>query len=378
MLKRLLVNIFVSFVDSAVWLASKIDKNGYVFLNTLREAYLKQYKEILDISPKALYPSIYYVQPQIKTSTNDGELAIVIQGLIETKDDFTIETVRFYKKLFKGAHIIVSTWDSTPKELLNEFIKEGCHVVINKSFKPCGLGNVNYQICTSFSGVKKAKELGAKYVLKNRSDLRIYREYTFEYLKSLLELFPVKDHEIPLKGRIITLSGMEGQMIYVNWYQDFFYFGYTDDIYNLFDIPYDNRGEEVYARRSREYFNYKYDGLVNGDQICQDGTPEVYITKTFLSKYISCKMDLFSSWDYHKKYFYVIDFRTIEAIWYKYKRYIVYSENQGKKSITDRMRNFNILNSTCLITDKLIYEEWLEEERFKIQMGTRLNKNWLK
>lgn len=44
-------------------------------------------------------------------------------------------------------------------------------------------------------------------MLKNRSDLRIYKEFSFEYLKSLLGAYPVLGTKVPLKGRIVTLWG---------------------------------------------------------------------------------------------------------------------------------------------------------------------------
>lgn len=44
-------------------------------------------------------------------------------------------------------------------------------------------------------------------MLKNRSDLRIYKEFSFEYLKSLLGAYPVLGTKVPLKGRIVTFVG---------------------------------------------------------------------------------------------------------------------------------------------------------------------------
>lgn len=370
--------LFNLTVGAVLFVLSKVDKNGQHALSFFRELFLKRYQLIIDYNTRALYPSRYFTPSRIKTTTQPGELAIVIQGVITEKDDFTLETVRFYKKLFKGAIIILSTWDSTSKELLKKFKDEGCFIVLSKMFKPSGLGNVNYQICTSFSGINKAKELGAKYVLKNRSDLRIYREFSFEYMKTLLEIYPVLGKEIPLKGRILTLSGLAPQIVCINSYQDFMYFGYTDDMYALFDIPYDERGDDVFASSSRRYFDCKYNGVYNAKEVCLDRTPEVYITTAFLSKYKECGMTVKDSWQFFHDYFLVLDFKAIEAIWYKYQRYTVYGESEGKKACLDRNRNFNSILSACIITDKLIYADWLENEAEKCLMGSKINRDWLK
>ena len=38
--------------------------------------------------------------------------AVILRGILVAKDDFTVETVLMYKKLFPGAPIIVSTLES--------------------------------------------------------------------------------------------------------------------------------------------------------------------------------------------------------------------------------------------------------------------------
>ena len=147
--------------------------------------------------------------------------------------------------------------------LLQKFREEGCEIVLCKTFKPCGFGNVNYQVYTSLQGARRAKELGAKYVLKNRSDLRIYKEFSFEYLKSLLGAYPVLGTKVPLKGRIVTFVGATGQLFLPYWLQDFLYFGYMDDIINLFDIKQNERdiaNAPAYFKRE-----YKY---CTGEDVC--------------------------------------------------------------------------------------------------------------
>ncbi len=341
-----------------------IDKTDIGTLSIITDAYEDVYRCHIITERYGLYPSKQYVPTKIKTITREKELAIVIQGVIEEKDDYTLETVRLYKKLFPHAAIIISTWDNTKDVLLEKFRAEGCEIVLSKNFDICGLGNVNYQICTSLAGIKRAKELGASYVIKNRSDLRIHREFTFEYLKALVETNPVEKGEIPLKGRIITFAGFSGQLFYTNWYQDFFYFGYTEDLLDFFDIPYNDR--QGSARRSSLYMKEKYNGIYTGADMCSERVPEVYITTSFLSKYIPYEDSVKFSWEYHRKYFLVIDFSSIGAIWNKYGRKRLSIENDGTRQIEDYTKNINQLFSSALITNQIKYEEWMEQERAKI------------
>src|SRR6185436_20253705 len=56
-----------------------------------------------------------------RTSSSTSSLppyAIVLRGLIATENNFTLETLKLYTKLFPGAPLIVSTWDHTSEEAL--------------------------------------------------------------------------------------------------------------------------------------------------------------------------------------------------------------------------------------------------------------------
>ncbi|EGP5048092.1 hypothetical protein E4K24_000345 [Enterococcus faecium] len=103
------------------------------------------------------------------------------------KDDFTYETVKLYKKIFSTEEIIISTWDNLEKEDVAKFKSIGCHVVLSAYPNSSGRGNVNYQ--TSYAGIRKAKELGCKYVIKSRTDQRITKTNIVDYMRNLIEKF---------------------------------------------------------------------------------------------------------------------------------------------------------------------------------------------
>ena len=52
------------------------------------------------------------------------KVAIIIQGPLLKKNNFTIETVKLYKKIFSNYLIILSTWEDEDQEYLSEIKKE--------------------------------------------------------------------------------------------------------------------------------------------------------------------------------------------------------------------------------------------------------------
>lgn len=361
--RKIIANVFIVIARFLMFCISRVDKTGKLVLPVLFNEYERYSENFCNFK---LHPkkADYFIPSNIKTVTKPGEFAIVLQGIIETRENFTIETVKLYKKIFPGAIIIISTWDYTAKNLLDEFKILGCEIVLNKDFKPCGTGNVNYQICTSLAGIKRAKELGALYTLKNRSDLRIYKEFAFEYLKSLLTIFPVeKDNPFQLKGRIISPAGNPGQMFMPLWLQDFYYFGYTEDLINFFDIPYDS----LQVNFPPKYLKEKY-GKFDGEMMCTLPVPEIYITKTFIEKYMQPEMKVLNHWDLIKKYFIMVDHETLNSYWPKYKLYNLssfYCEYDGKHNFTDPYKHINSVDFLNLYNNQYEYEDWMEGMRKK-------------
>ena len=297
-----------------------------------------------------------FIQNEIKTSSDYKSLAIVIQGPVIEKDNFTIETVKIYKKIFPGAHIIISSWKNTSLSLISILNDLGCCIVLSDEPNPMGFCHVNYQIKSSFEGIKKARELGAMYCLKNRSDLRINKRYSFEYLTSLLDLFKIKGSEIPLKGRIVTLNATHAQMFYPFWLQDYMHFGFTEDLYKFFDIEYDKRdlpnGKFMLRGENR---------IRNGKDFVKSEPPEIYLTKSFLKKYIKIEdLSVFDYWESLKRYFIIIDFENLNVIWDKYglysmNRFMV--EYNGKTEFPDYRHNITFNDFVNLYGDKIKYQE---------------------
>lgn len=346
-----------------VYLTQKIGKTTMLW-NILSHVYQQKSNNLCQYRLTPKY-SEAFTESKLKTNADGKELAIVIQGPVDKEFNFTIETVKIYKKLFPESHIIISSWKGMPLETEQVLEALGCYVILSDYPKPMGYFHLNYQVLSTMAGLKKAKELGAKYCIKNRSDLRINKPQSFEYFKSLLEVFPLKGDEIPLSGRIISLNGWRGQMFYPFWIQDYMYFGYTDDLINLFDIPKDDRDIPNSA-----CFTSGENRIRNGKDFTRTLSPEMYITYHFVKKFINVdELTVRKSWDIIRKYFIIMNFEDLNIIWKKHNRFSlneIMMESDGKTMYADPYRIFTFSDFVNLYTGQMPFRDEYEDIREKL------------
>lgn len=360
-MKDIILKLYTLLIKILLYPLLMLDKTGKRSLNMVCDIVQEHTDNFVNYKLLPKYAETF-CPSQIRSSVDYSEFAIVLQGLLEIKDDFTFQTVQFYKKMYTNIIIIISTWDYVDQEQLNRLKDIGCEIVLSKNISPCGTGNVNYQICTSFAGIKRAKEIGAKYVLKNRSDLRLYREFGLLYLKNLLDIFPVTPNKYNQKGRIITQAANPGQMFLPYWLQDFIYFGYTDDLFHLFDIPYS--AEDIHS--TVNYLKSKYkNNVVTGVTLKEEGTPELYIAKTYLSKYGNVPDTVEHFWKLIHDLFLIVDQEAIGSYWGKYgirdlSNY--YCEYDGTANFEDARKHVSHEDFVNIYCDGYVYEKWMEEK----------------
>ena len=125
----------------------------------------------------------YHLRPkfaaEINTNTANqippNKLAIIIQGPLLRTNNFTIETIKLYKQIFRGAKLILSTWEDENQETIDEAKTHGVEVIVNKFPNKSGPFNVNYQLKSTMGGLFAAYELGYECSIKTRTDQRLYR-----------------------------------------------------------------------------------------------------------------------------------------------------------------------------------------------------------
>lgn len=284
------INFIQDIIDI---IRGKTKKKDYVIFKTFHErpAYSDNVKTVSDFNTKS-FPT----------------LSIILQGPIKKENDFTLETVKLYKKHFpENTKIIISTWNDENEKYLENFRLENVHVVLSEKPNYPGISNVNYQIESSKNGLKYAKEkLNCEYAIKTRTDQRFYATNIYEYLFNLLNKFPLKEHCDNQKERLIALS-LNTFKYRLFGISDMFLFGNIEDMILYWSPDYDMRltSEIKKIKNQKDY---------SKSTLC-----EVYFVTQFLKNLkIPFEFTLENAYKIYAKRFIVIDKESIDLYWPKY------------------------------------------------------------
>ena len=275
--------------------------------------------------------------------------AVIIQGPIYKKDDFMLETVRLYKKLFPEASIIVSTWNTEDLEYIKKIKLENVEVILNAEPKIAGPSHINYQLKSSFAGIKLAEELGSEYVLKTRTDQRIYGVNVLDFFYNLLKTFPSKTG-YKQKERIIGVS-LNTFKYRLYDLSDMVVFGLLKDMELFWSAAPDNRP-------------YKADPNLTQGEFSRLRICEMYLTSEYLKNIgRELKWTLEDSWQAMADHFIVVDQTSLDLYWHKYNkhkefRYLKYGAILNNREMSF-LEWFNLYKG--LANKKFIPENTLEK-----------------
>lgn len=161
------------------------------------------------------------------------QLGIVVQGPFVRKHDFTMNTLKFYRRLSPSSPLVFSTWEG---ELMQSDIKmlesEGVTVVENPKPPIPGPGNINLQIVSTRSGLAALRAASPVYAVKLRSDQRLYSQSSFLAMASLLEHFPAGPKQGGRMG-VISTDTFSSRVLGAS---DFMQFANFKDMMLLWDI----------------------------------------------------------------------------------------------------------------------------------------------
>jgi hypothetical protein len=236
-------------------------------------------------------------------SFNDAgeEFAILMQGPVLLKAGFTVETLKLYRKVYPRIKIILSTWENTDKVVLEEISRLKVQILTSKLPDFSGDSNMNFQLKSTIAGLQSLNDGIVKYVLKTRTDQRIYS--ASDYLGSMaatLESFPVRSKHLTKRLIVSNLNMFRYRKYTVS---DMFMFGTLADMKFFWNIPFQEEvmlydsSKEFYENRLAEaylvYYFFKNTGFIPGKTL-ED-------SDRFLGDN-----------------FYVIDRNVIDLFWYKY------------------------------------------------------------
>ena len=237
-------------------------------------------------------------------------ISIVVQGPLIKKNNFTYESLKLYRFNFPNSKIIFSTWEDVNSDDVNIIQNLGVEIIINNYPKVFGPGNINLQIVSSSVAIKRAKDLGAKYVLKCRSDQRIYNKKSIKYLLSLLHQFPIDVDSIYKQNMRIVGTSMNTFKYRLYGMTDMLNFGHIDDMLNYWDANLDNRENIKEVITKSHVHPYEFAKF----NVC-----EVYLTTLFLKRIgVEINWTLDDSLEKFAKHFCIINQETLDLYWGKY------------------------------------------------------------
>ena len=140
------------------------------------------------------------------------DVAVVMQGPIDYRDDFTIETLYLYRRLYPKVMLVVSTWEG---EVADDFRWRaeslGIDIIENQKPDHKGIYNLFMQIVSTREGIKHAAGNPAvRYVFKTRTDQRYNHPEFLNYMKNLLHLYPAGGD---LAAERLVFSGYSASML---------------------------------------------------------------------------------------------------------------------------------------------------------------------
>ena len=296
--------------------------------------------------------------PVLENKSTHEKCAIILQGPIMAENNFTLETVKLYRTFYPDAIILVSTWVDEPEERIDTLRAAGAEVVQSVKPKFSGRGNINFQLVSAKAGLLKARELGAVYLCKTRTDQRIYHPNILEFFINLIGNFSIDRDafSIEQKARIICLSMEYGNMFYPFFMSDFLYFGLVDDICKLFDGELDQRKNvekpKGYSRKEAAEQNLVAEIQIIRDYINRNGGDNTCSVKNY--------------WNFIKSDLICINKDEIGLYWPKYGGQYCENTRNGYFYTTEKKEelkcyNWDFINWLNLYTGTLQYREEFEK-----------------
>jgi len=238
-----------------------------------------------------------------------SEYAIVMQGPIKTRNDFTLESLKLYKKYFNNALIILSTWEGEDAHTIEGARAIGVEVILNSVPTLPTFMHVNMQLTTARAGLLRASAMKKKYALKTRTDQRIYHIRSLIFLSSLLKDFPLTVAAGKQKGRLVALGAYDPATKPKPYHvYDNLIFGYTEDVLLYFGADFISDKPEI------DFLKERYPDC--------PFTVEIYFFTEFLKK-VGHHLT-YTSDDYLRAlaaHTILVDPRSLGWYWYKYWRF---------------------------------------------------------
>jgi hypothetical protein len=244
--------------------------------------------------------------PPVAIAKSSEQIGIVIQGKLKTEEDFTLETVRLYRQTFLNCPIFVSTWNDESPAAVQALEAAGATVLLNEPPALSGWSHLNYQIRSTLAGIHAATEAGCQYVLKTRTDTRMYAGNIAPFLVGLLTQFPVRGTR-NATGRLAVLDWAT-RLFLPQHPADILMFGHIEDMTAYWSAELCEE-RDIPDSTHRQHFAELLNPLV----------PEIYLCRRYLKKLgYDYQPTVASWWNVLGDLFVVVDRTQLGHFWWKY------------------------------------------------------------
>ena len=161
-------------------------------------------------------------------------IAILVQGPVIKRGNFTYKAISYYKRLYPKSRIILSTWISENDEVLSMFRDLGIEIVLSKEVINPGHMNINRQIISTRAGLEICNNV--EYVLKTRTDVILRSPSFLEFLFA----FYKEQCSLGRRGRIVITS-FNTYFFRPYSFNDQLQFGSVVDLNKFWSCPLDER-----------------------------------------------------------------------------------------------------------------------------------------
>ncbi len=262
---------------------------------------------------------------------------ILMQGPIDHKDNFTIETIKIYKKLYPEVPLVLSTWEDEDATSIDQIKGFGINVITSKkpefkSLKNSSWKNVDLQMISVKEGIKAISKYDIDYCFKTRTDQRFYKPELFSFFFNLIDSYPVIDDSIQNK-RIIS-SSFATSKYRVYGLTDMMMFAEINDFKRYWNAENYSTGIQKFRSSDDEPIPPIISQTLVG--------AEVYLMSSYL-KEIGLKLNwsLDSYWEILGKYFLITDSNSLDMYWNKYNRESEYKYGRTYEQISHRLIDFS-------------------------------------
>ena len=240
----------------------------------------------------------------------DGVTTLVLQGLAITNP---------------GSIIILSTWKDTPHGLLSQMYDRADEVVLSEKPAIAGSENRNLQIVSSVAGLRRAREIGAEFALRTRTDLLPLADQTVVRCRSLLANADTTARESRLRGRILVPS-MHTQKHLLYHASKLVQFGHLHDLLTYWEGPLDDRTEAFPA------------SVQCGDSLValarQRHPAETFLGLRFVENVGRApQFDWRASWAFYRDFFIVQDDAWWDLLWFRDPAAVALTDSQGLRAV---------------------------------------------